>query len=357
MHARVRIWLIAATALLGGGLTLCLVRTAGRLREEGALCVLRLQPGVSDITASFTTPRAIGRFHVGVRPGARRERLSVSITGPAGLICRVNTEATHFSCGLDIPADSFTATLKQETGYHGGLVVISDKDPQGRTGWQIWSRSCVGLLVASGVWAMVSRRSRDLRRRVVSVGVFQHLLLAFVLMFAYLLFHEGGHGLAELCFGRYDWATSDFWGIHGTPHAGGKAGPALEPWQQALISGGGPLLPTLAGWALFAVWSSGLGRNLRHRRPLLDLYGCATIGILVFPFVAVGGYLLGMLSDSDWIGFITHVPGPLWLVKAIAWGILVVNGFILWRVLPELHRAWKAHLARLLNKARDVPTG
>lgn len=57
----------------------------------------------------------------------------------------------------------------------------------------------------------------------------------------------------------------------------------------------------------------------------------------------------GIISDGDWNGFINNVPGPLWLVKTVAWGILVANGFILWRVLPELHRAWEAQMSHLQN--------
>jgi len=349
MNARARNCLVAVTAILGGALALWAVRTPERLDEKGALCVLKLQPGASDTSASFTTSQPVRHFRVGLRPGARRERLSISINGSKGLICRVNTDATRFSCGLDIPAGTYTATLKQEVGSHGGMVVISDKERLGITGWQILSRSWLGLLMASGLWALFGRRSGNLRRRIVSVSLFQHLLLGFVLMFLYLLFHEGGHSLTELCFGRYDFAASDFWGIRGTPHSGGTSGPALEPWQQALISGGGPVRPTLAGWALFVVWSSGIGRNLRTGRPTLNLYLCASVAILLFPFIAVGGCLLGIISDGDWNGFINNVPGPLWLVKTIAWGILVVNGLILWRVVPELHRAWKAQVSRLQN--------
>lgn len=123
--------------------------------------------------------------------------------------------------------------------------------------------------------------------------------------------------------------------------------PDHEPWQQALISGSGATLPTLAGWVLFVFWASRFGRRLRTARRTVNLYLSAIVAMLVFPFVAVAGCLLGVISDGDWNGFINNVPGPLWLVRTIACGILVVNGFILWCVVPEFVRAWKARASDL----------
>lgn len=358
LNAPARTALATGTAILFGALAVWAVRTPARLNEEDALCVLKLQPGESDASASFTTSQTIERFYMEMRPGARRESLSISITGSEGLIARVNAAPARFGCGLNIPPGAYTATLAQGTGNHGGVVVICDKAPTGITGWQILSRAWLGLLVLSGLWALLTRRSNNLKRRARSAFVFQQILLGFVLIFLYLLFHEGGHSLAELAFGRYDFARSDFWGIRGSPHSGGKMGPALEPWQQALISGGGPMLPTLAGWVLFVFWASHFGRRLRTARHIVNLYLSTIVAMMVFPFVAVGGCLLGIISDGDWHGFINNVPGPLWLVRTIAWGILVVNGLILWRVVPEFVRAWKARVSELQSpgpKATATP--
>ena len=80
---------------------------------------------------------------------------------------------------------------------------------------------------------------------------------------------------------------------------------------------------------------------------MVNLYLSAIVGMSIFPFVAILGCLLGLISDGDWQGFIENVPGPLWLVKALLCGVLLLNGFILWRIGPELWQAWKAHKAKI----------
>lgn len=312
--------------------------------EKNALCVLDLGAGTPSASASFTTARTIEQFQVGVRARGKREGVSLSISGREGLICRVTMDNRNvrFGCGHNIPPGTYDVTLRQESGDHGALVVIAGERPVFVTGWQVLSRAYLGLLVLSGLWAAVARQSRNAKHRAMSSYVFQFLLLGFLLMFLYLLFHEGGHALVEMWFGRYDFGRSDFWGIHGTPHSGGTSGPSLEPWQQALISGGGPWLPTFGGWALFLLWRSRLGGNLRSAR-MMNMYYSAIVAMLVFPgFIVTPGCLLGIISsDGDWNGFITNVPGPLWLVKGVLWGTVLVNGIILWRVVPELWRIVK----------------
>lgn len=150
-------------------------------------------------------------------------------------------------------------------------------------------------------------------------------------------------------FGRFDFARSDFWGIHGHPHSGGTSGPALEPWQQAIITGGGPMLPTFAGWAFFLLWISRIGQGLRSNRPIMDLYLSAIVAALIFPSIVVAGCLLGIINDGETQSFISNAPGPMWLVQAILWGVLSVNAVIMWRVVPELWRVWKRQVRDLRN--------
>jgi hypothetical protein len=200
----------------------------------------------------------------------------------------------------------------------------------------------VGLLVLSGIWAFMARRSGNLRHRAASAATFQHLLLGFAIGFSYLLFHEGGHALGEIAFGRFDLARSDFWGIHGHPHSGGISGPPLAPWQQSVISGGGPLLPTFAGWVLFLLCGSRSGRSFRGTRPMVNLYLLAIAVILIVPWFTTAGLLLGILGeDGDWHGFMAGVPGPQWFIEGLIWGTLLVNAFVLVRIAPVLWRAWK----------------
>lgn len=346
---------VVSIAILCGGLCVWATRlgTVWGFREKDALCVLELQGGESSASATFTTSETIERFFVAARPGASNEGLSLSITGRDVTFFRGRiTQSTRFSCGRDVAPGTYTVALRQEAGNHGGLVVIAENQV-GFTGWQVWSRALLGLVAVSGTWAWGARKSRNVKYRVVSAYTFQTMLLALALIFVYLLFHEGGHALGSTLFGRYDFARSDFWGIHGNPHSGIRSGVPIEPWQRAIESFGGPMFPTLMGWALFLVWGSRGGKQLRAGRPMVDLYSSAIVAMSVFPFLAIAGCLLGIISDSDWRVFIENVPGPLWLVKTLLWAVLLVNAIILWRVLPELRRTWKANAADARNLFTD----
>ena len=205
--------------------------------------------------------------------------------------------------------------------------------------WQIFSRAYVGLVIASGLGTWFTRGSKTRKIHLLAMYAFQMVLLGFVLIFLYLLFHEGGHTLGAMCFGHYDFARSDFWGLHGSPHSGFKWDASTKPWQMAIESIGGPALPTLIGWALFLVWRSRLGKRMRESRPFVNLCFSAIVAISVFPFVAVAGCLLGVIHDADWNYFIRNVPDPWGLAKILPWGILLANAYILWRLAPELRKA------------------
>ena len=237
--------LVVSMAILVGGLSLwmTLPSTVWAVGAKEALCVLDLQQGSPNVAASFTTSETLERFFVAARPEARGERLSLTITGEKSFLCSfsaiTNPMRFSFSPG-EIPPGTYKAVLKQETGGQGGRAVVAAKQV-GVTGWQIYSRSLAVLLAISGGWAALARRSKNRRQRTMSLFIFHSLLLVFVLIFLYLLFHEGGHALAASLFGRYDCTQSDFWAIHGNPHSGVKAGVQVKPWQQAVESFAGPI--------------------------------------------------------------------------------------------------------------------
>ncbi|MBX3178870.1 MAG: hypothetical protein KF886_16060 [Candidatus Hydrogenedentes bacterium] len=344
--------LAVIAAVCGGGLSFWAVRE-GESRQidalaERAVCELKLAPGETEVSRAFTLPNAIEVFHIGVRVVAEDERLSVLVHDTRGeLVCSATlNRTTRYGGGRDIPPGNYIATLRQESGAHGGYAVISDRGVVERiTGWQVYSRVFLGLVVASALWALFARRSERARNRVLSRQVAMMLSMAFLAMFMYLFFHEGGHALAELAFGRFDLASSDFWGIHGRPHSGGKPGVALAPWQQGLISGGGFIGPTLAGWLLYLLWITPAGRRLRHAYPAPSLYYAAVLAMALIPSVITPGLLLGLIDDGDWWGFVTHMPGPSWAIQGIVWISLFPNAWILWRIVPEFLRVAKAHFA------------
>ena len=345
--------------VLGGALSYWLAsgdetRKLNHLREN-ALCVLDLPAETASVSATFTTTRPVDKFHVGMQTRENREPLSISISGDQGVVGSVSVlKSSAFSLGRDIQPGTYTVTLRQENKGKGGMAVLSGEEPEYVAGWQIWSRTYLGLLVLSGICVLLSRRGKDTRIRGLSLTAFHSLLLGFAAIFIYLLFHEGGHALAEITFGRFDLARSDFWGIHGHPHSGGTMGPPLKPWQHRVISCAGPMLPTFAGIALFLLWGLPVGQRLRSLRPMVNLYFSAIVATLVFSEAVAGpAYLLGLITaEGDLIDYVTNAGGPVWLVKGFLWGIALISAFILWRVVRELQRAWKA---QFLQRAEPPP--
>lgn len=339
--------LVILLGAVGGGLSFWLIQDNDTRKfnalKENALCVLHLPEGTSSVSATFTTRQVVEMFHVGMHTKASGEKLSMSITGDRGVVGSVTGMKAHtFGLGRNIQPGTYTATLRQEVNSEGAEAVIAGERPVYVTGWQIWSRTYVGLLVISGICVVLWRNSENSRARAASTAAFHSLLLGLVLIFIYLLFHEGGHALAQITFGRFDWARSDFWGIHGHPHSGGTMGPALEPWKQTVISCAGPMLPTFVGFGLFVLWSLPPARKLRGLRPMANLYLSAIVASLVFSEAACEPlYLLGFITaEGDPIGYVTGTGGPVWLAKSILWGIFVISGIILWRVLPEVRKSW-----------------
>jgi hypothetical protein len=334
--------------ILAGATSLWLTQRDDSRRFDGlkkiAICVVHLPEQKTSVSATFTTTRPVEMFHVGFRKTASDEPVSILIAGDQGPVASFSgIESSTFGLGRAIKPGAYTIALQQETSGKGATVVIADEEPPYVTGWQMMHRTYVGLLVLSGVFVVLWRNEKDSNIAAASITAFHSLLLGLVLIFVYLLFHEGGHALAQIAFGRFDLARSDFWGIYGHPHSGSTMGPPLEPWKQVLISCAGPMLPTFVGFGLFLLWCSPMGRKARSLRPMLNLYFSAVVAALVFSeAVCEPAYLLGLIdAEGDLIGYATKSGGPVWLVKGFLWSTFLVSTFILWQVLPEVWKSWK----------------
>jgi hypothetical protein len=347
--------------LVAGGSSLWLLSGTERRRFEalkaGALCVVDLRAGATNLSTTLTNSRSIDMFHLALRTASRDDAFSISITGERGLVASVSqVKASSFGLGKDIPPGNYTVTVRQAIGTKGGSVAIADAPPVYVTGWQIWSRAYLGLLAVSAICWILLRKAENSKIRSSSIAAFHTLLLGGSVMFVYLLFHEGGHALAQIAFGHFDLARSDFWGIHGHPHSGATMGPQLAPWQHALISCGGPMLPTLAGFALFGLWFAPFGQRLRHAHPLANLYFSANVAGLVFAEAVCGpAYLLGLITaEGDLLRFAASEGVPVWPIKVALCGIFLLCAWILWRVTPEIRRAWIRSFSSPVSGGREA---
>ncbi len=226
--------LVVVSAVLIGGLAGALslwlpsdddTRQLNRLKEH-AICVVDLPEGTSTTSARFTITRPVETFHIGAQTRGNGGRYDLSILGDHGLVGSISfTKIAPFSLGREIRPGTYNVTLRQEINGQGALVVISGERPVYLTGWQIWSRTYVSLLIVAGVCVPLSNRIGRAKSRSLALAAFHSLLLGFALGVIYLLFHEGGHALAEMAFGRFDFAKSDFLGVNGHPHSAGVQGP------------------------------------------------------------------------------------------------------------------------------------
>ena len=302
-----------------------------------ALCVLRTDPGPGRWTAEFRTEKPIDGFHVGVRLNERGQRVRMWLSGDysASVTLSPRRRATRFTWGRSVPPGAFTLTVEQDAEHSGALVVVADRDP-GVTGHQVFSRGLVLFVGMAGVLTWATRRRSDSRLHACSVHAFRALGLAMVCLFAYLLLHEGGHALGAAAFGRFDLSRSDFFGFHGAPHSGIDSSVHVQPWQRAIESFAGPVLPTLVGMAIFLAWRSRRGRRFRQRSVNADLFVTGICTMLLLPFaVVVPAYIMGLVSDGDWRGFIDNVPRPHALVFAILICATIACIGFLWRLVPH----------------------
>lgn len=144
----------------------------------------------------------------------------------------------------------------------------------------------------------------------------------------YVLAHEGGHALALAAFGvQVDIRRSDFLGLRGQPGVAGAptARERLVPWQNAIVSAGGDILPTLLDYLLFALWISAPGRRLRSRSWLADALISLLVGVFLLAHFGWVPATMGLVTDPDHLGLVRSVGQSRALVDAVIWLIAVVK--------------------------------
>lgn len=309
---------------------------------KGVLCFLETTGVPGQFLASFTSAHTVDRFYVYVRVVGEGPAYSLSLEGDGMtyLTKRPSRKDTSFTCGRNAPPGTYTLTVEQERGSSGVLVCVADR-PVGLSGWQVLSRIFIGALLLAALWAGWSLRHRGTRQRATAIYVFKRLGTAVAFLALYLLLHEGGHALAALSFGRYDLATSDFWGWRGNPHSGLRPEVNVEPWQQAVESFAGPMLPILAAWILFGWWRSGMGRRVRTAHGLADFLSSSIVAGFLLTSIVLPGYALNLVTDSDWRGFIDNVPGPAWLARFFVLVAFVVSAMLFAKVMPHACECWR----------------
>jgi hypothetical protein len=158
---------------LGGALSFLVANLGHDARKFDALksialCVVHLPEQANSVSATLTTTRPIEMFHVGLKTNASGGVLSILIAGDKGPIASASgIQSSSFGLGRAIQPGTYTVTLRQETNGKGAIAVIAGEEPAYVTGWQVWSRAYLGLLVLSGVFVFLSRKAKDSKKRAV----------------------------------------------------------------------------------------------------------------------------------------------------------------------------------------------
>jgi hypothetical protein len=181
----------------------------------------------------------------------------------------------------------------------------------------------------------------------------------------YPVVHEVGHMLALMAF--------DAWGTSGTlvvlpldgqlPHVAGKPSADLAPWQIAVAAIAGPLLPTLLGYASFALWISPYGRRWRANHLLIDVGWSMLTVMLVFPIVVMWVPMLfpHTFPERDCSLFLDNVGVPLWGVNSAVVVVALINlAIVVWmmkHLVPRIRAVRKANRAVQRTEATRFPKG
>gem|GEM_PF-2355805 len=336
---------LAAAALAGAGAAFALVSARRpfflRPRAEGVLAHIAMVNASTPAAAPFTLDRPLVSFRIYILVRGDAPPYSLDIRGPDAVRASLNMRGS-LNCGLgrNLPPGRYTATLTPLRGPATIEVFVADRH-LGMTGWQLLAGAHLAAGAGVILWLLAARASGSEQQARAAAVLCRLLWVPAICLFFYLLLHEGGHALAALAFGRFSWAGSDFWGIGGSPHAGLRTVAAIPPWQRAVISISGPLLPLFAGWLGAAWWFSAGGRRRRDCVPFLDLLASSMLFLFLVTSVVLPGYVLGLISDGDWRGFIENVPFPHGFAYAAVMSVFAISAVILVRISPQVRNCWR----------------
>lgn len=240
-------------AVLGGGVTFWLIRSDETREFDAlkthALCVLQPPEGSESTSAQFTIQRPVKKFHVGIRSKTSGDTFTLTISGDQGVVCRASGVKAHlFGLGRNIEPGSYTATLHQKIEGNGGVAVIATEQPVYVTGWQVLSRTCLGLLAVSGLGVALGRKSTNSRAGALSHAAFHNLLLAMVLILVYLLFHGAGMRWRRLLSGVLIWRAAISGESTVIPIPAVRWGRRLSHGNRASFPARAPYCPRLQEW-------------------------------------------------------------------------------------------------------------
>jgi len=291
---------------------------------------------------TFRLDGPLPRFHVQTYGKGDVSKVTFDFDGEGGVWMLRNFPMQsgygRFQCGRDVPAGVYTVRAK-ENGFRGRYV-IEVGTRHGTTWWQRLLIIMVSIFVLSGMLYAVQKLMSAYGKKVPVLAIGRYVFIitsaSLFVIFLYLLFHEGGHALASICFGNFDFSRSDFFGLGGQPHSGTNPGVDLEPWQKAIQSIAGPLVPSLAAYILFFIWRMRWAKRIRERIFLVDLYWSFGLFVLLFAHTGALMPILGFKADGDYSGFINNIPFERWQGNAFLVLVLVVNVCMLAFVVPRL---------------------
>ncbi len=336
--------IVVALVAIGVGISIAtLIRTQVPLtldrNAKGVLAYITAAPPSAISTVSFNTANPLDTFHVYVLVKGSNRHYTIKLTGPRGTLLEMGqNQSMACTVGRDLPPGSYRVALTSDEGKGEIVAVVADR-PVGLTGWQWLSRAGVALLILSAIalrWA--TRRGSDRQRRV-AARVLRHLATVAFLIVLYLLLHEGAHAIASAAFGRFSLERSDFWGLGGSPHSGIRPDVQLLPWQYAVESIAGPLMPIMVACLVFLWWRSVSGRQWKSNHPWIDHLSSSLIVFFSLSAIIFPGYATGVLNDGDWRGLADNTSALT--SQLLAWSVFLAGATVFVCTVRQVVHIWR----------------